>query len=68
MPPLAARFDKPLIGVIDAGRLYDAFAARLLDQGVCVFRNCARATAALVQYVQARLYAQELATTPEDPR
>jgi hypothetical protein len=68
MPPLAARFDKPLIGVIDAGRLYDAFAARLMDQGVCVLRNCARATTALAQYVEARLYSAELATRPEEPR
>ena len=68
MPPLAARFDKPLIGVIDAGRLYDAFAARLMDQGVCVFRNCARATAALARYTEARRYAAAVANLPEEPR
>jgi acyl-CoA synthetase (NDP forming) len=68
MPPLAARIGKPVIGVIDAGRLYDAMAARLMDQGVCVFRNCARATAALVQYVEARLHAAALAALPEEPR
>jgi acyl-CoA synthetase (NDP forming) len=61
MPPIVARNVKPIIGVIDAGRLYDAMAARLMDQGVCVFRNCARATTALVQYVEARLYAATLA-------
>jgi len=61
MPPIVARNVKPIIGVIDAGRLYDAMAARLMDQGVCVFRNCARATTALVQYVEARLYADTLA-------
>jgi len=60
MPPLVARHAKPLIGVVDAGRLYDAFSARLMDQGVCVFRNCARATSALVRYVEARLYAAAL--------
>jgi acyl-CoA synthetase (NDP forming) len=68
MPPLAARFEKPVIGVIDAGRLYDAFAARLMDQGVCIFRNCARATTALARYVEARLYADALATRPEETR
>lgn len=68
MPPIAERNDKPLIGVIDAGRLYDAFAARLMDQGVCIFRNCARATTALVRYVEARLYAATLKANPEDPR
>ncbi len=60
MPPIVARNDKPVIGVIDAGRLYDAMAARLMDQGVCVFRNCARATTALVHYVEARLHAASL--------
>jgi acyl-CoA synthetase (NDP forming) len=68
MPPLVARHDKPIIGVIDAGGLYDAMAARLMDQGVCIFRNCARATTALVQYVEARLNAAALTANPEDPR
>jgi acyl-CoA synthetase (NDP forming) len=61
MPPIVARYDKPIIGVIDAGRLYDAMAGRLMDQGVCIFRNCARATTALVHYVEARSYAATLA-------
>ena len=60
MPPLSARHAKPVIGVADAGRLYDAMSARLMDQGVCVFRNCARATSALVRYVEARLNAAAL--------
>jgi acyl-CoA synthetase (NDP forming) len=68
MPPIAARNDKPLIGVIDAGRLYDAFAARLMDRGVCIFRNCARATTTLARYVEARLYASSLQADPEEPR
>jgi acyl-CoA synthetase (NDP forming) len=57
MPPLVAQSDKPLIGIIDGGHLYDAMAAALMDQGVCVFRNCARGTRALVQYTEARLAA-----------
>ena len=60
MPPLVARNDKPIIGIVDAGRLYDAMCARLMDQGVCVFRNCGRGTRALVRYVEARLYADTL--------
>ena len=68
MPPLVERSDKPIIGVIDAGRLYDTMAARLMDQGVCIFRNCARATAALVQYVEARLNAATISDEPEEPR
>ncbi len=60
MPPLVAANDKPLVGVIDGGHLYDAMAGALMDQGVCVFRNCARATRALAQYTEARLAAQAL--------
>ncbi len=60
MPPMAQRNDKPIIGVIDGGTLYDAMAARLMDQGVCVFRNCARAAKALVRYCDARLYADSI--------
>jgi len=58
MPPIAAGHAKPLIGVIDGGRLYDAMAARLMDQGVCIFRNVSRATRALVRYTGARLAAE----------
>lgn len=60
MPPLVQCNDKPVIGIIDGGQLYDAMSAALMDQGVCVFRNCARGTRALVRYVEARLYAQNL--------
>ena len=62
MPPLVERNDKPIIGIVDGGRLYDAMCAGLMDQGVCVFRNCARGTRALVRYVEARLYADALRT------
>jgi acyl-CoA synthetase (NDP forming) len=60
MPPLVDRNDKPVIGIVDGGQLYDAMAARLMDQGVCIFRNCARGTKALVRYIEARLYADAL--------
>lgn len=60
MPPLVARNEKPVIGIVDGGQLYDAMCAKLMDQGVCVFRNCARGTKALVRYIEARLYADSL--------
>ncbi|HXQ23628.1 MAG TPA: CoA-binding protein [Candidatus Acidoferrales bacterium] len=60
MPPLVARYDKPVVGIVDGGHLYDAMAAGLMDRGVCVFRNCARGAAALARYMEARLYAAEL--------
>ncbi|HJV24117.1 MAG TPA: CoA-binding protein [Aromatoleum sp.] len=59
-PPLAAKSDKPVIGIVDGGSLYDAMAARLMDQGVCVFRNCGRGTKALARYVEARLEADAI--------
>jgi acyl-CoA synthetase (NDP forming) len=60
MPPMVARNEKPIIGIVDGGTLYDTMAARLMDQGACIFRNCARGTKALVRYVEARLYADAL--------
>ena len=60
MPPMVRRNDKPIIGIVDGGHLYDAMCAGLMDQGVCIFRNCARGTRALVRYVEARLYADAL--------
>ncbi|MCC6658066.1 MAG: CoA-binding protein, partial [Rhodocyclaceae bacterium] len=60
MPPIVERNDKPLIGIVDGGVLYDAMAAGLMDRGVCVFRNCARGTKALVRYVEARQNADYL--------
>ena len=44
MPALVDRNDKPIVGVVDGGHLYDAMCAGLMDRGVCVFRNCARGT------------------------
>jgi acyl-CoA synthetase (NDP forming) len=60
MPALVARHDKPVIGVVDGGDLYDTMAGALMDRGVCVFRNSARATSALARYVAARLQADAI--------
>ncbi len=60
MPALVESNDKPVLGIVDGGRLYDAMCAGLMDRGVCVFRNCARGTRALVQYVGARLAADAM--------
>ncbi|MDO8608347.1 MAG: CoA-binding protein [Phaeospirillum sp.] len=56
MPPIVNRNDKPIIAIVDGGPLYDAMAGQLMDQGVCVFRNCVRGTKALTRYVEARLH------------
>ncbi|QTQ32223.1 CoA-binding protein [Aromatoleum bremense] len=60
MPAIVERNDKPIVGIVDGGSLYDAMAERLMDQGVCVFRDCARGTRALVRYVEARRSAEAI--------
>jgi acyl-CoA synthetase (NDP forming) len=60
MPPMVDRIDKPIIGIVDGGELYHPMADALMDQGVCVFRNCARGTKALVRYIEARSSAAAL--------
>ena len=60
LPEVAGQCDKPIIGVIDGGRLYDSLRDRLMARGVPVFSVCDRAVSALAQYIQARLYADVL--------
>jgi acyl-CoA synthetase (NDP forming) len=60
MPALVERNEKPVIGIVDGGELYDAMSAGLMDRGVCIFRNCARGTKALARYIEARLNAESL--------
>ncbi len=56
LPRLVAVQQKPIIAIVDGGSLYDPMAAKLMDQGVCVFRSCGRAMQALARYTQARLH------------
>ncbi|NCD26769.1 MAG: CoA-binding protein, partial [Deltaproteobacteria bacterium] len=60
LPEVAQASDKPIIGVIDGGRLYDPLRDALMAAGVPVFPVCDRAVAALAQYIQARLHADVL--------
>lgn len=60
LPAAARDSDKPIIGVIDGGRLYDPLRDVLMAAGVPVFPVCDRAVAALAQYIQARLHADVL--------
>ena len=66
MPPLVQRHDKPLVGIVDGGRLFDAMCDALMDRGVCVFRNCARGTSALRQYIEARQATAALCAAHQD--
>jgi len=60
LPQLVASTDKPIIGIIEGGPLYDTFTARLMDQEVCIFRSCERGVHALVHYVEGRLNADRI--------
>ncbi|MCW8944354.1 MAG: CoA-binding protein, partial [Sedimenticola sp.] len=60
MPRMVSALDKPLIGIVDGGELYDPLVAQMMDQGVCVFRSCGRGVQALTRYTQARLRSEEI--------
>ncbi|MFW5489518.1 MAG: acetate--CoA ligase family protein [Desulfovibrio sp.] len=52
--------DKPLVAVVDGGRLYDPLRDVLNAGGVPVFPACDRAVASLSLYIEARLYAERM--------
>ncbi|WP_275099785.1 CoA-binding protein [Sedimenticola hydrogenitrophicus] len=60
MPKLVAALDKPLIGIVDGGELYEPLVAAMKDRGVCVFRSCGAGVKALSSYTRARLRAEEI--------
>lgn len=55
MPKMVAEIDKPIIGIVDGGVLYDPLVGLLMDRGVCVYRSCSRGVRALAIYTEARL-------------
>jgi len=58
MPKMVAALDKPLIGIVDGGALYEPLVAAMKDKGVCVFRSCGAGVKALARYTRARLRAE----------
>ncbi len=60
MPALTARLDKPVVGVIDGGRLYDPLADQMMEKNMAIFRSSDRAVQALAMYIDGRLYAERL--------
>jgi acyl-CoA synthetase (NDP forming) len=57
---LVEKSDKPLVAVIDGGRLYDPLRDALIEGGVPVFHVCDQAIAALSLYIQGRLEMERL--------
>ncbi len=60
LPELVASRDKPIIGIVDGGPLYDPMVEKLKDAGVCIYRSCERGTRALARYTEARLRGEQL--------
>jgi acyl-CoA synthetase (NDP forming) len=56
----AARYDKPLIAVVDSGALYDSFALAMEEGGLPVFRSGDQAVRTLGKYIHGRLHAREI--------
>lgn len=60
MPRLIAERDKPVVGVVDGGRLYDPLVDELVAGGMTVFRSSDSAIRALSTYIEGRLCAEQL--------
>ena len=60
LPGLLAGLQTPVVGVVDAGRLYDPLVDELMGKGMVVFRSSDRAVRALAMYIAGRLQAGRL--------
>jgi len=60
MTQLLKKTPKPIVGVVDGGKLYDPFVEALEKGGLPVFRSSDRAVAALAKYLDGRLYTQKI--------
>jgi acyl-CoA synthetase (NDP forming) len=60
MAKAVAEIEKPVLGVVDAGRRFDPMVDLLEQGGVSVFRSSDRAVAALAKYLGCRRYIQKL--------
>jgi acyl-CoA synthetase (NDP forming) len=60
MAKAVAAIEKPVLGVVDAGRRFDPMVDLLEQGGVPVFRSSDRAVSALAKYMGCRLYIQKL--------
>ncbi len=60
MPEVINTLNKPVVGVVDGGRLYDPLVDELIAGGMAVFRSSDRAVHALAMYMEGRLYGEKL--------
>ena len=64
MPALLNALSTPVVGVVDAGRLYDPLVDELMAKGMAVFRSSDNAVRALAMYLEGRLNGQRLKARP----
>ena len=57
---LAEKSDKPIVTVVDGGRMFDPLRDSLIEKGIPVFKVCDHAVAVLSLYIQGRLMSQSL--------
>lgn len=60
LPELLKRIQKPIIGVVDSGKLYDPLVEILENGGLPVFRSADRAVSAFAKYVEGRQNADRI--------
>jgi len=60
LPPIAARSEKPIVAVVDSGKLYDPMVEAMEAQGMVVFRSSDQAVAALGRYIAGKLAAERI--------
>ena len=56
LPNLIADIKKPVIGVVDGGKLYDPMVESMEKKGVLVFRSSDRAVTSLAKYINCRIH------------
>ena len=68
LPELFKQIEKPLVAVVDGGRMFDPLRNALIDQGIPVFPVCDRAITVLSLYIQGRLAGEAIRAINEtDP-
>jgi len=56
LPNTVADIKKPVVGVVDGGKLYDPMVENMEEQGVLVFRSSDRAVSSLAKYINCRIH------------
>ncbi len=68
MQEIVQKSNKPIIGIVDGGALFDTYRKALMQVGIPIFSVCDEAIAAISLYIEARLYSKRAKCTkcPKD--